>query len=164
MACRPFSVLSRTYVIFRGNTTLWTLNVQYLTNGDVTPTTLKNELVLVPGVSAAEVSYEKKEAVVGFPKGTDVPRQELLTAVSSVGYSGQFKDLQRFSLPIEGMTCEACASGLQVELAKVPGVNSVKVEYDSKKAVIMASQTVTREALAEAIKKSGYEVSEESSR
>ena len=124
-------------------------------------TTLKNALVKVPGVSEAEVNYEKNEAIVGFPKGADAPRNELLAAVSAIGYSGQFKDLQRFSLPIEGMTCEACASGLQVELANVPGVSSVKVEYDIKKAVIMANQTVTREALAKAIKESGYEVSEE---
>lgn len=124
-------------------------------------TTLENELVKVPGVSAAEVRYEKKEAIIGFPKGANGPRKELLTAVSSLGYSAQFIDLQRFSLPIEDMTCEACASGLQAKLSKVPGVSSAKVEYDNKKAVVVAELTVTREALTEAIKENGYEVSEE---
>jgi copper ion binding protein len=127
-------------------------------------TTLENELAKVSGVSAAEVNYEKKEALLGFPKGANVPRKELLTAVSSLGYSGQFIDLQRFSLPIEGMTCEACASGLQAKLAKVPGVSSAKVEYDNKKAVVIASPMVARKVLVEAIIKTGYKVGVEISK
>ncbi|MBI1900266.1 MAG: cation transporter [Planctomycetia bacterium] len=52
--------------------------------------TVEAALRAVPGVSAAAVSYEKKQATIFVPKGEDVPRNALLEAVRKVGYQAQF--------------------------------------------------------------------------
>lgn len=121
--------------------------------------TLKKELKEVPGAVAAKVSYEKEEAIVAFPKGTQYDRDTIIAAVSSAGYRGQFKDLETFTLSVTGMTCEACATRLQSELAKVPGVSGAKVKYSDNQATVVAAPTVTRQALAEVVEKAGYHVS-----
>ncbi|MDQ3414533.1 MAG: cation transporter, partial [Verrucomicrobiota bacterium] len=62
-------------------------------------------------------------------------------------------------LPIDGMTCEACAVHIQANLAKVPGVTRAVVSYKDKNAVVMAGPGVRREALVEAVEAAGYRVS-----
>lgn len=45
----------------------------------------------VPGVVAANVSYEKKQAVVWIAKGREVPREALLQAVRQAGYEARLR-------------------------------------------------------------------------
>lgn len=111
----------------------------------------------VPGVAAAEVSYEKGEAVVGIAKGTPAPREAILGAVSSAGnYTGRFTDQVQWTLAVEGMTCEGCAEGLQAKLAKVPGVTSSSVSYEQGQAVVTADPSVATETLRKAVSEAGY--------
>lgn len=111
----------------------------------------------VPGVAAAEVSYEKGEAVVGIAKGTPAPREAILGAVSSAGnYTGHFTDQVQWTLAVAGMTCEGCAAGLQAELAKVPGVSNASVSYAQGQAVVTADPSVATETLRNAVSEAGY--------
>jgi copper chaperone CopZ len=79
--------------------------------------TVEQALRSVPGVSAATVSYEKKQATVFLPKGEIVPREALLQAVRKAGYGAGFVEdpggqalrespakQQRGTLHVEGMT------------------------------------------------------------
>jgi copper chaperone CopZ len=78
--------------------------------------TVEQALRNVPGVSAATVSFEKKQGTVFLPKGVDVPRKALLQAVREAGYEARFLDAptdravlesplqQRVTLHVEGMT------------------------------------------------------------
>jgi copper chaperone CopZ len=52
--------------------------------------TVEQALRAVPGVSGAAVSYEKKQATVYVPAGSDVPREALLQAVRKAGYEAKF--------------------------------------------------------------------------
>ncbi len=64
-------------------------------------------------------------------------------------------------LAIEGMTCEACASGIRAELADVPGVATAEVFYDEKRATVHLEQgaTTTDAELLSAIERAGYRAS-----
>ncbi|MFN4261654.1 MAG: mercuric transporter MerT family protein [Gemmataceae bacterium] len=66
------------------------LEIQGMTCEGCAPTAEK-ALRSVPGVSAAAVSYEKKQAVVFVPKGQEVPRDAILQAARQAGYSATFR-------------------------------------------------------------------------
>jgi copper chaperone CopZ len=65
---------------------------------------------------------------------------------------------QSETLIVQGMTCEACATEIQHELAKVPGVKQASVRYAEGKAVVTfdPSSPPSPSALIEAVKKAGY--------
>ena len=118
-----------------------------------------NGLRSVPGVAAAEVSYEKEEALVGIAKATPAPREAILKAISKAGnYTGRFTDQVRWTLAVEGMTCEGCAAGLQAKLGKIPGVSNPSVSYEQGQAVVTADPSVVTETLREAVSEAGYTV------
>jgi hypothetical protein len=43
-----------------------------------------------PGVLAVKVDYEKKLAIVGTNRNQEVPRDQILDALKSIGYRGEF--------------------------------------------------------------------------
>ncbi len=51
-------------------------------------TTVAQAIRQVPGVAAVEVSYERRQAVVGTESGRPFPRDEVLTAIEEAGYYG----------------------------------------------------------------------------
>lgn len=61
-----------------------------------------------------------------------------------------------FAFDIGGMSCEACAVTLKAELKRIPGVVSVAVDYDTKSAVLSASDDTIIPEVIEAAKKHGY--------
>jgi len=120
---------------------------------------IEKSLLSVSGVSAAEVSYDKKQAVIGISKGAETSRQEILEAISSAGdYTGHFSDQALWTLVIEGMTCESCAYGIKTRLLEVPGVSSASVGYEQARAEVVANPDVSVDALKKAIKDAGFTV------
>jgi copper chaperone len=63
-------------------------------------------------------------------------------------------DELRFSVP--GMTCGHCLAAVQGELEKVPGVDTVAVDLDTK-AVVVIGTGVDRAAVWAAVDEAGYE-------
>ncbi len=55
-------------------------------------TTVGQAIRQVPGVLAVEVSYEKRQAVVGTERGSAVPQDKILAALKKAGYSGTFAE------------------------------------------------------------------------
>jgi copper chaperone CopZ len=92
---------------------------------------VENALESVPGVAAAEVSYRERGAIVGVTRGSQPPRQAILSAIArAADYRGRFADQVQWTLGIEGMTCEGCAASLQSKLAGIPGVSGASVSYE----------------------------------
>ena len=60
---------------------------------------------------------------------------------------------------VEGMSCGHCKVAVTDELVRVPGVESVAVDLESK-LVIVRGHGVSAEAVREAIAEAGYEVQE----
>ncbi len=60
-------------------------------------------------------------------------------------------------LPIEGMTCTACARRIEKNLNKLPGV-SAYVDFATEKAHITLSSEVSRAELTEVVEEAGYSV------
>ncbi len=66
--------------------------------------------------------------------------------------------LSSLSLPIQGMTCAACAGRVQRALQKLPGVVSAQVNLASERAEVSGTATPTQ--LAAAVTAAGYQVAE----
>jgi copper chaperone CopZ len=66
--------------------------------------------------------------------------------------------LQFETLKVGGMTCEACATEIQRELAKVPGVKQASIRYAERIALVKFDPTSppSQNALLEAVEKAGY--------
>jgi len=62
------------------------------------------------------------------------------------------------TLPIEGMTCAACAARIEKNVAKVPGVETVSVNLASERARVVVTKLSTWRDVVEKIEKSGYSV------
>ncbi len=58
---------------------------------------------------------------------------------------------------VPGMTCEHCRAAVSAEISKLPGVESVLVDLDSKR-VEVSGQDLDDTALRAAIDEAGYEV------
>jgi copper chaperone CopZ len=43
-----------------------------------------------PGVLAVKVDFAKKQATIGTQAGSRIPTDEILAALKSIGYSGEF--------------------------------------------------------------------------
>ena len=63
-------------------------------------------------------------------------------------------DELRFGVP--GMTCGHCVAAVRGEIEKVPGVDGVAVDLDTK-AVVVTGTGVDRDAVWAAVDEAGYE-------
>ena len=63
-----------------------------------------------------------------------------------------------FKLPIEGMTCASCVSRVEKALQALPGVESTAVNLATEEATVRARPDVNAGALADAVRKAGYDV------
>ncbi len=63
-----------------------------------------------------------------------------------------------YTLKIDGMTCASCVARVEKVLARVPGVQSASVNLATEKAVVKATAPLPAQALADAVRKAGYDV------
>lgn len=65
--------------------------------------------------------------------------------------------MDKVDLNIEGMHCGACATGIQMLVSQMDGVNSAFVDYEGKKgAVEFDPAKVSKEQIIQNIKSLGY--------
>lgn len=68
-------------------------------------------------------------------------------------------DNLRITIPISGMACAACAQGVEKAIGKLPGVESVSVNFATEKATVTyEQQRIRRSSIEEAIETAGYKV------
>nr|WP_067620417.1 heavy metal translocating P-type ATPase [Alicyclobacillus acidiphilus] len=62
------------------------------------------------------------------------------------------------TLPVEGMTCAACAARIEKNVSKLPGVKEVNVNLASERARVVLDGNTTWKDVVEKIEKTGYSV------
>lgn len=68
--------------------------------------------------------------------------------------------MEKIELHIEGMHCGACATGIQMLVSQIDGVQSVFVDYEGKKGTVeFDSAKTNKEAIIKAIAELGYTAS-----
>ena len=64
--------------------------------------------------------------------------------------------LMEMTYTVSGMSCAHCKAAVESEVGRVPGVNSVVADLDSK-LVVVRGESLEDEALRAAIDEAGYE-------
>ena len=70
--------------------------------------------------------------------------------------------LKEMNLPVEGMTCAACAVRIEKMVGKLDGVQEVQVNLASERAHVVIDPSTSWQAVVERIEKTGYQVPVES--
>ena len=146
---------------------------------------IKEAVQELRGVSKAEISYQKKNAVIEYDDSSISPEQ-IITVISKEGYQAtvmgdmsergtsakllfpkeeaaklvkpEVASKTRASLLISGMHCSSCAAIIERSLKKRPGVLEANVNFAVEKAsVVFNPATVSVNDLITAVKKAGYE-------
>jgi P-type Cu+ transporter len=106
----------------------------------------------LPGVTAV-VNFATERASVHYDPAR-VPPSSLVSTIRKTGYE---VPLQHFDLALEGMTCAACATRIEDNLNKLPGV-AATVNFATERARIEASPAgATLEQLIDAVRRTGYD-------
>lgn len=69
------------------------------------------------------------------------------------------ENLENVHLDVKGMTCDACASKIKTELAKLPEVKENNIDWKKGTVDVKVTQGSNHKTLGEAVKRSGFEVS-----
>ncbi|WP_173916888.1 copper ion binding protein [Halobacillus sp. Marseille-Q1614] len=62
------------------------------------------------------------------------------------------------TLMVEGMTCGHCEKAVKGALKEIEGVQEVKVQLETGKVEVEASDDVSKEVMKDAIEEQGYDV------
>jgi len=114
----------------------------------------------VPGVVSATVNFGTETAQVEYDPNLTSP-ELMAAAVKKAGYELVLAPATRkVDLPVVGMTCTNCSAAVERTLnKKVPGVVAATVNFGTETATVEYDPAVTSlEAMAEAVKKAGYEL------
>ena len=66
--------------------------------------------------------------------------------------------MQKVNVKIEGMTCQHCVKHVTEALQEIPGVDTVDVNLEEKRALVASQEEIARAAIDGAVKEAGYEV------
>ncbi|MGH8055070.1 MAG: heavy metal translocating P-type ATPase [Stenotrophomonas sp.] len=79
-----------------------------------------------------------------------------MTSTAEMGKAAGAQQME--DLVIEGMTCASCVGRVERALAAVPGVSKASVNLATERASVQTDGSVPRQALVQAIRKAGYNV------
>lgn len=114
---------------------------------------VESAIKAAPGVISASVNLATESADVALSRGADPA--PVIAAIQRAGYDVPAETIQ---IDIDGMTCASCVARVEKAIAATPGVVSAAVNLATGRATVQASAgAVDRAALAEAVRKAGYE-------
>ncbi len=107
------------------------------------------------GVTSAALNYAAEKLVLQVEEGFS--EEDLVAAIQKAGYGVKKQGRRQIHIPIEGMTCAACAARIEKKLAKLPGVEQASVNYATERAEVTFDPALVRLfELRQAIEKLGY--------
>jgi P-type Cu+ transporter len=111
----------------------------------------------LPGVEEAAVNFSTEKLLVRFEDGK-LSIDQIKTAVAKAGYEAvDDRETKDVAIPIGGMTCAVCAKTVERVVGKLPGVESVSVNFATEKASIRYDPAAVRlSEIKRAITKAGY--------
>ncbi len=120
---------------------------------------IEKSLDKLEGVEKSNASYASEKASVEYDPD-EVDMEDISEAVESAGYN--VGEGEKVEMPIEGMTCAACAQANEKAIEKLDGVISANVNLATDKATInyIPGKAHKRDFI-DAVKNTGYDVPDE---
>lgn len=109
------------------------------------------------GVLEANVNFATEKLNISYDE-TKVTVENIKAAIAKAGYEALEEVAEKnVTIPIQGMTCAACASKIEKVVGKMQGVLSVSVNLATEKATVRYTPTQVRiSEIKQAIAKAGY--------
>jgi len=108
------------------------------------------------GVSQASVNLAAEKLTVEYDNQKVSP-DKIRETVEKAGYGVSEEKRKTVTIPVEGMTCAACASRLEKALGKTEGVLRASVNFATEKATVEYNPDITRlSAIKQVIERTGY--------
>ncbi len=108
------------------------------------------------GVVEANVNLATNKATVTFDPEL-ITIEQLIKSITDSGYEAQPADMSKVEFRVGGMTCAACAAGVERTLRRVPGVYQASVNLAAERATIQYDTAVTSvKELMAAVSDAGY--------
>lgn len=109
------------------------------------------------GVEEANVNLAQERLNVKFDN-SKLTALDIEDAVLNAGYKAEeIKETKKITIPIEGMTCAACARAVEKALSKLEGVLKAQVNLAVEKAVVEYDGNILRlSEIKQAINNAGY--------
>jgi Cu+-exporting ATPase len=116
-------------------------------------TRLERQLAKLPGVASAQVNLATERAELSFDPAA-LGGADIAEAIRKAGFSVPSQSIE---LAIEGMTCAACSTRLEKQLAKVAGVETAQVNLATERATVTVRAGVAGVAdLIAAVERTGF--------
>lgn len=111
----------------------------------------------VDGVTRAEVNLATEKLAVEYDESA-AAHDDIKSAVEKIGYGViERKNTKSVIIPIEGMTCQACAQRIEKVLGRLEGVESISVNLVTEKAAVVYDPDIIRlSAIKQKIINIGY--------
>jgi Cu+-exporting ATPase len=115
----------------------------------------------IDGVAKVNVNFATEKLNVEY-EPSKVNTEMIKAAVTKAGYEAlEEKTSKEIAIPIQGMTCAACAKAVEKATLKLEGVESAVVNFATEKAIIKYDSQKTRlSEIKQAISKAGYKALE----
>ncbi len=116
-------------------------------------TRLEKQLGKLPGVTRAVVNLATERADVSF-NTANLSGAEIAATVAKAGFTVPESSIE---LAVEGMTCAACSTRLEKQLAKMPGVDEASVNLATERArVSFKAGLISVADLVATVEKTGF--------
>lgn len=109
------------------------------------------------GIAEVSVNLATEKMNVAFDE-TKVSLEAIKSAVTQAGYEAKEEaQAKEIVIPVQGMTCAACAKAVERAVSKLDGVENAAVNFAAEKAVVKYDPAKARlSQIKEAIAKAGY--------
>lgn len=109
------------------------------------------------GVESSVVNLTTNKLTINYDESI-LSREDIFTKIEKAGYSPkEIFDLKSVVIPVDDMTCSACAQAVEKAINKLDGVSEVTVNGLSEKAFVTYNADITRlSEIKSAIIKAGY--------
>lgn len=113
------------------------------------------------GVTEASVNFSTEKLNISFDE-SKVSVADIKAAVAKAGYEAVEEKVEKeITMPIQGMTCAACASRIEKVVGKMEGVAHASVNFATEKATVKYDPSKVRiSEIKQAISKAGYKALE----
>ena len=124
---------------------------------------VERSVAKLDGIQAANVNLAIEKLSVEYDE-SKVDISKIIEAVEKAGYGAKEEksvNIRDINIPIEGMTCTACAKAVERAINKLPGISEANVNFATEKArVVYDSSKVRISEIKNAISKAGYKALE----
>nr|BAH24014.1 heavy metal transporting P-type ATPase [Ascidia sydneiensis samea] len=124
--------------------------------------TIEKQISQQNGIISIKVSLKNEEAEVTFDPNL-VTIEGIIESIDDMGFDVKRKenlDEKMIVINIEGMTCNACVNSIETKVAKLEGVENIKVSLENKQGLVNFNPSLTEgKFIVDEIEEMGFDAS-----